>query len=76
VDSKNKREIEMNHACHNNIVKALKIAEALMDTANKGEATSGDDSCRILFGVIRDCAYKILKQAEQQRQVHKAVRDR
>ncbi|MBA7480053.1 hypothetical protein ES707_15498 [subsurface metagenome] len=66
----------MNHACHNNIVKALKIAEALMDTANKGEATSGDDACRILFGVIRDCAYKILKQAEQQRQAHKAARDR
>ncbi len=66
----------MNHDCHNNIVKALKIAEALMETANKGEATSSDDSCRILFGVIRDCGYKILKQAERQRQVHKAVRDR
>jgi hypothetical protein len=76
VDSKKKEKIEMNHACHNNIVKALKIAEALMDTANKGEATSGDDSCRVLFGVIRDCGYKILKQAEQQRQVHKAARDR
>ncbi len=65
----------MNHDCHNNIVKALKIAEALMETANKGEATSSDDSCRILFGVIRDCAYKILKQAERQRQVHKASRE-
>ena len=66
----------MNHACHNNIVKALKIAEALMETANKGEAASSDDSCCILFGVIRDCGYKILKQAERQHQVHKAVRDR
>ncbi len=66
----------MNHACHNNIGQALKIAEALMETANKGEATSSDDSCRVLFGVIRDCGYKILKQAKQQRQIHKAVKDR
>ncbi len=65
----------MNHACHNNIVKGMKIAEALMDTANKGEATSGDDACRILFGVIRDCAYKILKQAKHQRKAHKAARN-
>lgn len=66
----------MNHDCHNNIVKALKIAEALMETADKGEAASSDDACRVLFGVIRDCGYKILKQAERQRQAHKAVRDR
>jgi len=76
VDSKKKGEKEMNHACNNNILKALEIAKALMDTANKGEAASGDDGCRILFGVMRDCAYKIRREAERQCQVHKAARDR
>ncbi len=63
----------MNHACHNNIVKALKISEVLIDTAEKGEAASSDDACRILFGVIRDCAYEIRKQAKYQRQAHKTA---
>lgn len=66
----------MNHACNNNISKALEIAKALMDTANKAEAASGDDGCRILFGVMRDCAYKIRKQAECEYEAHKAVEGR
>jgi hypothetical protein len=68
----------MNHVCHNNIIKAVKIGEALMDTANMGDAASTDDSCRILFGVIRECAYKILKQAEYQRLAHdrSSIRER
>ena len=62
----------MNHPCNKYILKALEVAKALMDTANKGEATSDDDGCRILFGVMRDCAYKIRNQAERECQVHKA----
>jgi hypothetical protein len=52
------------------------MAKALMDTANKAEAASDDDGCRILFGVMRDCAYKIRKQAECEYEAHKAVEGR
>jgi len=66
----------MNHTCNKNILKALGMAKALMDTANKAEAASDDDGCRILFGVMRDCAYKIRKQAECEYEAHKAVEGR
>lgn len=65
----------MNHPC-NYILKALEMTNTLLGIADKGEAVSYDDSYRILFGVIRDCAYKIQKQAERQCQVYKAAKDR
>ena len=66
----------MNHPCNTYILKALEMTNALMDIANKGEVTSDDDACRILFAIMRDCAYKIRKQAQCQYHVHKAAGDR
>ena len=57
---------KMNRSSDKYIYKALEIAEALMSTANEGEAVSNDDGCSILFAVMRDCAYKIRKQAQRQ----------
>ena len=59
------RRKEMNRSSDTYTRRALEIAEALMSTANEGEAASNDDGCRILFGVCRDCAYKIRRQAER-----------
>lgn len=66
----------MVHPYNRYVLKALQMAEALMDAANKGEADCDDDGCRILFGVMRDCAYKIRKHAERQSQPQKADRGR
>ena len=61
----------MNCSCNGHVLKALEMAEALMDIANKGEADTNDDACRILFAVMRDCTYKIRKQVERECQMHK-----
>ena len=62
----------MYHPYNKHILRALETAKTLMDIANKGEAASNDDGCRILFGVMRDCACKIRKHAERECQVHEA----
>ena len=56
----------MNRSSDEYICKALELAEALMSTANEGEAVSNDDGCSIFFAVCRDCAYQIHKQAKHQ----------
>jgi hypothetical protein len=48
------------------IRKALEMARELIILADNGEARS-DDGCAVLCGVIRDCAYKIRKCAEIER---------
>ena len=58
--------------CNHNILKALELARRLTILADEGEVDAKDDSCAVLYGVIRDCGYKIRRQAERERQAHVA----
>ncbi len=53
------------------IQEALEIARKLIILADQGELDSKDDGCLVLYGIIRDCAYKIRAQAERERKLHK-----
>jgi hypothetical protein len=53
------------------ISKVLEMARQLIILADQGELDSDDDGCRVLYGIIRDCAYKIRIQAERERELHK-----
>lgn len=52
------------------IRKALEMARQLTILADEGEARCHDDSCAVLCGIIRDCAYKIRGRAEFERDMH------
>ena len=52
------------------IEKALETAQLLIMLADEGEAVSRDDGCLLLYGVIRDCAYRIRQQAEREKDFH------
>jgi hypothetical protein len=56
-----------------NIVQALLLARDLSSLADVGEADSTDDGCAVLFGIVRDCAYKIRGRAERERDVHRVL---
>jgi hypothetical protein len=62
----------MSRSCNDNIRKALKAATDLVILADEGEAGMEDDGCGVLYGVVRDCAYKIRAEAEREREAHKA----
>lgn len=68
--SKALRGIEMALPCEKHIDEALEIARHLTILADEGELASTDDGCRVLYGVVRDCAYKIRAQAEREREAH------
>jgi hypothetical protein len=60
------------NAVHNLCIRrALELANGLTVLADEGEAECLDDGCAVLYGVIRDCAYKIRGRAEEEREVHK-----
>ena len=62
----------MKRECNLNIREALDMAKQLNILADKGDLDSEDDGCRVLYGVIRDCAYKIRAQAERERESHRS----
>ncbi|MDD4873348.1 MAG: hypothetical protein PHR77_22555 [Kiritimatiellae bacterium] len=49
------------------------MSRKLTILADEGEASSTDDGCAVLYGIVRDCAYKIRGRAERERDVHKVL---
>jgi len=42
----------------------------MIDLANQGDVDREDVGCGILYGVLRDSAYKVKKLAEKERDAH------
>ena len=55
------------------IIKALELAKDLTILSDEGEAESSDYGCAVLYGIIRDSAYKIRKVAEAELEAHKTA---
>lgn len=49
------------------IRKTLDLVRKMIILADKGEMSCDDYSSTVLFGVVRDCAYKIKARAEEER---------
>jgi hypothetical protein len=56
--------------CNRHLVEATEIVRSLIILADEGERDAEDDSCVVLYGIIRDCAYRIRHQAEKERDSH------
>ena len=50
--------------------KTLELAALMLQVADEGDAARKDVGCGVLYGVLRDSAYRIQKLAEAERQAH------
>ncbi|MDY6792229.1 MAG: hypothetical protein SWH54_13285 [Thermodesulfobacteriota bacterium] len=57
-------------ACDRNIKNTLQLAEEMINLANKGDIDREDNGCGILYGILRDYAYKLKRLAEDEKQNH------
>jgi hypothetical protein len=57
--------------CNKNLLDVLKLTEEMDALAQKGFTHSKDDNCIILYGIIRDSAYKIKTSVEKEINQHK-----
>jgi len=57
--------------CNQNIIKVLRLSRDMMLLADMGDETRQDVSCGVLYGTLRDTAYRLRHLAEQEVQVHK-----
>ena len=56
--------------CNLHIIDTLKIVEEMICLADRGDAAREDNGCGILYGVLRDSAFKLKKLAEEERLNH------
>ncbi len=56
--------------CNQHILEALDLSRKLFILSDEGEYDAEDNSCVVLYGIIRDAAYKIRNQSEKERQEH------
>jgi hypothetical protein len=57
--------------CNKNIIKVLRLSRDMMLLADRGDENRRDRSCGVLYGTLRDSAYKLRSLAEQEIDIHK-----
>jgi hypothetical protein len=53
-----------------NIMRVLELSRKLLFSADRGDIQRDDDSCGVLYGIVRDCAYKMIDAADRERLRH------
>jgi len=57
-------------ACDHNIKTTLELVDSMIQLAERGDSDREDNGCGILYGILRDAAYKIKQVAEMEREAH------
>jgi hypothetical protein len=52
------------------INQTLELTELMLKLADQGDAVRQDIGCGVLYGVLRDSAYRLKKLAEAERDAH------
>ncbi|CAB5138688.1 hypothetical protein D3OALGA1CA_3715 [Olavius algarvensis associated proteobacterium Delta 3] len=56
--------------CNQHIRKTLELTDEMIQLADAGDAAREDVGCGVLYGVLRDAAFKLRKLAEEERKAH------
>ena len=56
--------------CNLHIVRTLQLTEEMIRLADLGETDREDNGCGILYGVMRDSAFKLRRLAEAEKENH------
>jgi hypothetical protein len=56
--------------CDESIQRTFDLVDNMLELADKGDAARQDIGCGVLYGVMKDSAFKIRKLAEAEKQAH------
>jgi hypothetical protein len=54
-----------------NLLKVSRLTKEMLALADEGDRDRNDDSCGILYGILRDMAYRLRSLAEEECDKHK-----
>jgi hypothetical protein len=58
-------------ACDESVKKTIELTKRMLELADEGDALREDTGCGVLYGVLRDSAYRVRRLAEAEREAHK-----
>ena len=61
----------MNSTSNKNLIRALDLVRELIELADQGDDAREDVGCGVLYGTVRDSAYKIKALADSEIAEHK-----
>jgi hypothetical protein len=53
-----------------NLLQIMELCKSLLECADRGDMMRADDCCGVLYGIVRDCAYRILEEASREKTIH------
>jgi hypothetical protein len=56
------------------VTQSLDLARRMIILADEAEAGDVDDGCVLLCGILRDCAYRMKRQAESEKRLMQGMR--
>jgi len=56
--------------CNRHLQDTLRLVDEMLDLADRGDSDREDVGCGILFGTMRDTAYKLKQLVEKERSAH------
>lgn len=56
--------------CDEILRRTLALADAMSEIADEGDSAREDVGCGVLYGMLRDSAFKIRRLAEEEREAH------
>jgi hypothetical protein len=61
----------MSAAYNDNLLRTLRLTREMLALADEGDRDRNDDSCGVVYGVLRDTAYRVRTLAEKECDKHK-----
>jgi hypothetical protein len=58
-----------------NLRRVIRLSREMLALADEGDRDRTDQSCGILYGILRDMAYRLRKLAEEECRKHNPTRD-
>lgn len=56
---------------NDNLVRLIDLTREMLALSDEGDRDRNDDSCGIVYGVLRDVGYRLRKLAEEECEKHK-----
>ena len=63
----------MSKSYNDNLRRVKKLTQEMLALADEGDRDRDDDSCGIIYGILRDSAYRLRTLTEKERQRHERL---
>ena len=60
----------MTRPCNDILIQTLDLVNRMIEMADEGDLAREDAGCGVLYGILRDSAFKIKKLAEEEKEAH------